>query len=97
MLRGKIDKNGIGVSVVMMKEGDYFVCYCPALNLATQGTTYEQADKAFDEAFGLFIEEVLEAGTLEKVLKEHGWRKVHKKWVPPTIIDQRTKKIAIPA
>ena len=36
-------------------------------------------------------------GTWEKVLKEYGWEKEKKEWIPPTVITQRSKQVEIPA
>ena len=86
-----------GLEIMMFHEGDNFVAFCPALNLATQGKTFEEADKAFDELIQIFMEEVIEMGTLDKVLEESGWTKTKQHWTPPTLVNQRTKKIQIPA
>lgn len=87
----------VQVEFFVIKEDENFVAYCPSLNLATQGGTYDEACKAFQEALGIFIEEVVQSGTLEAVLQEHGWRKIDKKWVMPTVVGSATTHVAIPA
>ena len=93
-LHKKLD---LSVEVFFIKEADTFVAHCPSLNLTTQGSTYEDADKAFEEALQIFIDEVMEMGTLEDVLQECGWVKVQKQWVSPVVVGQAQKKFAIPA
>ena len=87
----------VQVEFFVIKEGDIFAAYCPSLNLATQGDTYDEACKAFQEALEIFIEEVVKSGTLDAVLQEHGWRKIDKKWVVPTVVGSATTNVAIPA
>ena len=77
--KAKVD---IAVEAFFLKEGDIFVAYAPALNLATQGDSLQEANLAFDEALKIFIDEVMEMGTLEEVLRECGWVKIRKKWTP---------------
>ena len=88
---------GANLEVLMIREGENFVAYCPALNLATQGGSFEEADRAFDEMIQIFMDEVMAMGTIDKVLEDAGWIKINQKWVPPTVINQTTKKIQIPA
>ena len=85
------------LELFFLKEGDVYVAYCPSLNLATQGDSMEEADKAFDEALQIFLEEVMESHTLDKVLQECGWKKVASRWMPPVVVSQTSKKFAFPA
>ncbi len=85
------------LELFFLKEGDVYVAYCPSLNLATQGNTIEEANKAFDECMKIFLEEVLEANTLDKVLQECGWKKIASRWTPPVVVSQTSKRFAIPA
>ena len=80
-----------------MKEGDIFVCYSPAFDLVAHGDSFEDAEKSFATTLKLFMQEVTKMGTWEQVLKEYGWEKEKKEWVPPTIIAQRSKSIQMPA
>ena len=80
-----------------MKEGDAFVCYSPALDLAAHGDSFEDAEKSFEATLKLFIEEVTKRETWPKVLKEYGWEKIDHEWTPPVILRQTTKPVTIPA
>lgn len=63
----------VTLDVLLIKEGDYIVSYCPALNLSSFGDTEEDAKTAFDEAMDIFLKELQKRGTLEKVLLNLGW------------------------
>ena len=84
------------IPVIYLKEGDIFVCYSPAFDLAAHGDSFEDAEKSFAATLKLFMEEVTKKNTWEKVLKEYGWKKVKKEWSPPQIIAQRNRSIEIP-
>ena len=82
--------------VTILKEGDSFVAYTPALDLSTAGSTFEEAQKNFVEAVNIFFEEIMEMGTLNEVLAELGWQKQDNMFVPPMIIANQTEKFSIP-
>jgi len=68
-----MDKITVGVNVVVVKEEDQFVVYCPALNLSAYGNTIESAKKRFNEELDIFFEETSIRGTLEKYLLNLGF------------------------
>lgn len=84
------------IPILYLKEGDTFICYSPAFDLAAHGDSFEDAEQSFAQSLKLFIEQVSKKGTWEEVLKECGWEKVHKDWNPPRIIGQESKEIEIP-
>jgi predicted RNase H-like HicB family nuclease len=61
------------VEVQLIKDGDYIVSYCPALELSSFGKDEEDAKEGFEEALSIFIDELHKRGTLEKVLLNLGW------------------------
>jgi predicted RNase H-like HicB family nuclease len=61
------------VEVQLIKDGDYIVSYCPALELSSFGNDEEDAKQGFEEALSIFIDELHKRGTLEKVLLNLGW------------------------
>jgi len=61
------------LDVVVYKEGKYYVSYCPALDLSSFGVSKKDALESFNEAFDLFMEDIIKKGTLDKVLKSLGW------------------------
>ncbi len=88
----------VQLGVVFFKENEKFIAYCPAMDLSTCGDTFEHAQKRFDEAARLFLEEIIEMGTLEDVLTEYGWQKTSSPdhpWVPPAIIAKTQENINV--
>lgn len=61
------------VDVLLIKDGDYIVSFCPALNLSSFGDTEDEAKKSFEEAADIFFDELHKRGTLIKVLYDLGW------------------------
>jgi predicted RNase H-like HicB family nuclease len=57
----------------MKRDGNWYVAYCPPLDIATQGKTAEQARENLVEAATLFLASCLERGTLDQALKELGF------------------------
>ena len=62
------------VPAEVREEGAYFVAGCPPLDVFSQGETEQSALANLAEALQLFIESCYERGTLEKVLKDCGFR-----------------------
>ena len=58
---------------VILKKEHCFVSHCPALDVASQGNTEEEAKHNLIEAISLFISTCYEMGTLDTVLKECGF------------------------
>lgn len=90
----------IKIPVQIIKEDNIFVAYTPALDLCTQGDTYEEAEAMLGEMIQIFFEECIERGTIEQVLIECGWKKVaHKKgWIPPSreVITEKSESFTVP-
>lgn len=92
----------VTLQLQLLKEGETFIVYAPALDLSGYGPTSENALQDFHNAFKIFIEETTERGTLEKALLELGWQKVIKdskveRKSPYEIITSLQEKFAIPA
>ncbi|MEK7474684.1 MAG: hypothetical protein AAB152_03520 [Candidatus Coatesbacteria bacterium] len=76
--------------VQLFREGRQYVADCGALGLASHGKSSSEARSSLKNVIEVFIEEVIEMGTLDKVLAERGWtRKAsgHEKaaWVSPRV------------
>ena len=76
----------ISLPVTIFKEGKSYVAYSPALDLSTCASTYEKAQTNFSEIVEIFIEELVEMGTLDAVLRELGWQKIKSNWQPPVVV-----------
>lgn len=84
-MRKKGYQVSVNLPVQITKEGNVYAAYCPVLEIATQGDTYEQAQKMFHELVRIFLDDLIERGTLEKVLLDLGWRKTSqgRRWELP--------------
>jgi len=87
-------KTNLPVSI--LKEGKYFVAYTPVLDLSTSGKSFEEVKQRFTEVVKLFIEELLEKGTLDEVLTGLGWQKVKREWMPPFLVAQESESFRLP-
>lgn len=82
--------------VSILKEGESFIAYTPALDLSTSGNTFEEAQKNFVQAVNIFFEELVEMGTTDEVLSGLGWQKQNNVFVPPMVIANQTESFSIP-
>jgi predicted RNase H-like HicB family nuclease len=76
--------------VQLFKDGNQYVADCGALGLASHGKTISEAKTSLKNVIEVFIEEVIEMGTLDKVMTERGWtRKTSGEekyaWMPPRV------------
>ena len=65
------------VAILIIKETDTYLAFCPALNLSSYGKTEKKALRAFASALNIFFEESDRKGTLEKLLLKLGWSLQH--------------------
>lgn len=83
--------------VLITKQNKRFVAYTPALDISTSGKSEKEAKKRFIELAHIFIEEIVNAGTVSEVLMELGWNKVQKKWTPPKLISSQSIDLQVSA
>jgi len=82
------NKIKINIVVILYKEGDYYIAYCPALELSSYGNTEKEAEEYFLDALKIFVEDTTKKGTLEKCLLKFGWtlqQVPEMKYEPPRI------------
>ena len=87
------------LSVVIMKEGKYFIAYAPALDYSTCGRSVEEAQRMFGKGVKIFLSECVKMGTLESVLSDCGWRRIERPvphFVPPAFITNTQQEVEIP-
>ncbi len=85
----------VELPVSILREGKNFVAYTPALDISTAGKTYEEVQKRFSELVGIFFEELIAMDTLDKVLTDLGWHKVHSKWQPPVVVSMDSMAVSL--
>jgi hypothetical protein len=87
-----VDKKlAFNLPVLITKQGKRFVAYTHALDISTSGKSEKDAKAKFVELTNLFLEEIAEAGTINDVLAELGWKKTgQKQWTPPQVISSKS-------
>lgn len=85
------------LQVSFIKEGNKFIAYSPALDIATSGRSIAQAKKRFEELARIFLSELHKRKTLDKTLAELGWERKGspKKWAPPTVVSTTTEFVTV--
>jgi len=61
------------VEVIITKEDNLYVAYCPAIEVSGYGDTIENTKASLNEEIQIFLEETFQRGTLEKYLLKQGW------------------------
>lgn len=62
-------------NLVIFKEDETYVAYCPELDISSCGNAIEHSKKMLKTAVRLFLEETKKMGTLEDVLEESRYKK----------------------
>lgn len=83
--------------VIITKQNKRFVAYTPALDISTSGKSEKDVKNRFEALVKLFLEEIVEAKTVDDVLSELGWKRMQKVWTPPKIISSKSIGLKIPA
>jgi predicted RNase H-like HicB family nuclease len=77
----------IEFDVIVFKENETYVAYCPELDLSSCGNTVEHAKEMLKSAVRLFVEEADKMGTLKDILEEANYKKdANGKWLPPKLV-----------
>ena len=92
-----MNKNlSFNLPVVITKQNKRFVAYTPALDISTSGKSEKEVRVRFVELANIFLEEIIEAKTIDSVLSELGWEKIQKKWTPPQIVSSSSIGFQMP-
>jgi len=57
----------IDYDVIVFKENETYIAYCPELDVSSCGNSVEHAQKMLKTAVKLFLEETEKMGTLEEI------------------------------
>jgi len=77
----------IDYDVIVFKEDNTYVSYCPELDVSSCGNTVDQAKEMLKTAIRLFVEEAEKMGTLVDILEEARYRQdASGRWLPPQLI-----------
>lgn len=91
------NKLSFTLPVLITKQNKRFVAYTPALDISTSGKSEREVKKRFVDMVNLFLEEIVEMKTIDDVLSELGWKKVQKRWAPPTVVSSNFMNLKIPS
>jgi predicted RNase H-like HicB family nuclease len=73
--------------MIVFKEGETYVAYCPELDLSSCGSSVSHAKEMLRTAIRLFLEEAEKMGTLKDILSEiHYTVNRDGRYVPPKIV-----------
>jgi hypothetical protein len=74
----------VSLSLIVFKDGDDTIAYCPALDVYGYGTTEIEAKKSFEISLSEFFRYTLNKGTLNSQLEQLGWKiKRNSRFTPP--------------
>lgn len=77
----------IDYDVIIFKEYETYVAYCPELDVSSCGDTVEHAKDMLNAAMRLFLEEAEKIGTLRDILEEARYKKdASGRWLPPKLV-----------
>ncbi len=77
----------IDFNIIILKEDNTNVSYCPELDVSSCGGTVEQAGNNLKTAVRLFLEEAEKMGTLNEILEEARFKKDESDtWIPLRIV-----------
>lgn len=76
------------IPLIIFKEDNNHIFYCPALDLSGYGSTEADASKSFNEVLSEYFRYTVNKGTLLTDLKRMGWtikKSMRKKAIPPEL------------
>jgi predicted RNase H-like HicB family nuclease len=77
----------IDYDVIVFKEEETYIAYCPELDISSYGKTVEHSKEMLKSAVRLFIEEAEKMGTLRNILEESKYKKdISGRWQPPKLV-----------
>ena len=69
--------------VQIWKEGDQFIAHAMPLDVASSGSSPEEARQALDEAVRLVLRTATDHATLDEVLEDAGYKREAGQWRSP--------------
>ena len=77
----------IDFDIIVFKEDETYVAYCPELDISSCGESIEHAKEMLKTSVRLFIEEAEKMRTLEDILEESRYKKdASGRWLPPKLL-----------
>lgn len=77
----------IDYDMIVFKEDETYVAYCPELDVSSCGNSVEHAREMLKTAVRLFLEEAEKMGTIEDILEEARYKRdASGRWIPPKLV-----------
>ena len=77
----------IDFDIIVFKEDETYVAYCPELDISSCGESIEHAKEMLKTSVRLFIDEAEKMRTLEDILEESRYKKdASGRWLPPKLL-----------
>ncbi|MDN3515654.1 MAG: hypothetical protein NG747_14810 [Candidatus Brocadia sp.] len=77
----------IDYDIIIFKEDEAYVAYCPELDISSCGKNTDHAKDMLKTAVKLFLEEAEKMGTLGDILEESRYKKdASGRWIPPKLV-----------
>lgn len=85
----------IEFDVIVFRENETFVAYCPELDISSCNNNVEYAKEMLKTSVRLFIEEAEKMGTIESILEESNYKKeASGKLIPLKLISKKTCQVS---
>jgi hypothetical protein len=88
----RYDKNKVTLSleVLLFREREWIIAYCPALDLSAYGRDADHARRDFEEVLKMTLDYMIKKRTLAADLRAHGWKvRKNRAVMPPTDDEMR--------
>ena len=87
----------IALEVVVTKEGKQYSSWCPELDIASCGSTPEEAVKNLGDALQLYLDTLEKEGEQEKILRERDIRIVgiDEPVIPTSFVTQYRQRVFV--
>lgn len=85
----------LDLTVHIWREENQYIAHAMPLDVMTSGATPQQARDAIDEAVRCFVKTAEDAGTLEQLLEECGYRRQNGQWTCPDWVGIERHAIAL--
>ena len=85
----------LDLTIHIWREGNDFVAHALPLDVMSSGSSPQAAREAVDEAVRCFAKTAADAGTLEQILEDCGYRQHNGEWSAPDWIGVERHAVAV--